>query len=49
MGWQTHEDRVSMVIGEWNQVQLYLDPSDEMRLGIEVLRRTLKEGKFLCT
>ena len=40
---------VSMVIGEWNQVQLYLDPSDEMRLGVEVLRRTLKEGKFLCT
>ena len=40
---------VSMRIGEWDQVMLYLDPSDKMRLGIEVLRRTLKEGKLLCT
>ena len=40
---------VSMLIGEWDQVQQYLDPSDEMRLGIKVLRRILKEGKLLCT
>ena len=40
---------VSMMLREWDKVKLYLDPNDEMRLGIELLRRTLKEGKFLCT
>ena len=40
---------VSMLIGEWDQVILHLDPSDEMRLGVEVLRRMLKEGNLLCT
>ena len=40
---------VSLLIGDWNQVVIHLDPSDEMRLGVEVLRRMLKEGKLLCT
>ena len=40
---------VSLLIGDWNQVMIHLDPSDEMRLGIEVLRTMLKEGKLLCT
>ena len=40
---------MSLLIGDWNQVMIHLDPSDEMRLGIEVLRRMLKEGKLLCT
>ena len=37
---------VAMVLGEWDQVKRYLDPSDEMRLGVEVLRRTLKQGNL---
>ena len=37
---------VSMLIRGWDQVMLHLDPSDEMRLGAEVLRRMLKEGKL---
>ena len=35
-----------MLIGDWNQMMLHLDPSDEMRLGVEVLRRMLKKGKL---
>ena len=35
-----------MLTGDWNQMMLHLDPSDEMRLGVEVLRRMLKKGKL---
>ena len=42
--WVTNKDWGVLPIGDWNQLMLHLDPSDEMRLGIEVLRRMLTEG-----
>ena len=35
---------VSMLLGDWDLLKLQLDPSDEMKLGLEVLRKMLTEG-----